>query len=82
MYLTANTPHMNFIHTLLSKSLCLLLILQIVTSWPTVCRWRTGSVPQSSDTVLITAAVVDLMYKIQWQKYPCVIVFSANFAWK
>lgn len=69
------------LHTV-TKYLIFSVNLQIVTTWRTVYRWRTGSVPKSLGTVLITAAVVALMYKNYCQNYSRVIVFLAHLNWK
>lgn len=77
-----NARTLSFMQASLTKYLIFSVNLQIVTSWRTVYRWRTGSVPKSLGTVLITAAVVALMYKNYCQNYSRVIVFLAHLNWK
>lgn len=82
MRLLINARTLSFMQASLTKYLIFSVNLQIVTTWRTVYRWRTGSVPKSLGTVLITAAVVALMYKNHCQNYSCVIVFLAHLNWK
>lgn len=75
MRLLINARTLSFMQASLTKYLIFSVNLQIVTTWRTVYRWRTGSVPKSLGTVLITAAVVALMYKNHCQTIPVLLSF-------